>query len=199
MTAKDRKQVKVFVVLIVILGVTAYLSLRTNLPSSASTSPAATPGALKKDLVRGGGDAHIRLDLMKPAGEGGDVGVNDLFEYRLGQPARAGRGGASQQASTQPPVSVAPPAPPTPVLPTQPAGPPQPPPPPPMPQFKYDGFVRTPTGLVASLSDPTNNHFYNLKQDDVVLGRYRIARITDTVIEVEDLEIPRRQAFSRVQ
>src|SRR4029079_6681994 len=101
MTAKDRKQIKVFVVLIVILGATAYLSLRTNLPSSASTSAVTTPADIKNDLKNDGGDARIRLDLMKQAGDNGEIGVNDLFEYRLGQPVRKGSGGAPpQQAST---------------------------------------------------------------------------------------------------
>jgi hypothetical protein len=189
----------VFVLLIVILGATAYLSLRTNMPSSASTSPVTTPGDLKNNLVKDGGDARIRMDLMKEGGEGDDVGRTNLFEYRLGQLSRTGPGGKSQQAANEPPVTVPPPITQTPFQPPAPTGPPPPPPTPPMPQFKYDGFVRTPKGLNASVSDPANNHFYNLKEDDILLGRYRIARITDTVVEVEDLEIPRRQAFSRAQ
>jgi hypothetical protein len=203
MTAKDRKLLKVFVVLVVILGVSAYLSLWMNLSSSdGSTSLVTTPQDTQKNLAKdSGGDTRIRLNDLNRSGEGEEVGRVSLFSYRLGQPGRsgAGPGATSPQSSASQPSGVFPePVTPTPIVPQQPVGPPPPPPPPPMPQFKYDGFVRTPKGLAVSLSDQIN-HYYNLREDDVVLGRYRIARVTDTVVEVEDLEIPRRQAFSRAQ
>ena len=65
-------------------------------------------------------------------------------------------------------------------------------------QFKYDGFLKTQNGLLASLSDNTA-HYPNLREGDVLIGRYRIAKVTDAVVEVEDLQIPRRQAFARIQ
>ena len=199
MTARDRKQLKAFVVLIVVLGVTVYLSVfRADRPSSSAAPPQTPPKDVAAALQQSrASDARIRLDLMKTPAEGEEVGRHNLFQYRQARPAPQPPGPAGTQAQTQAPPVVTPVTPPpavlTPTTPTRPTTPPVPP-----MEFKYDGFLKTPNGLAATLSDRTN-HYYNLKEDDVVLGRYRIARVTDAVVEVEDLEVPRRQAFARAQ
>jgi pyruvate/2-oxoglutarate dehydrogenase complex dihydrolipoamide acyltransferase (E2) component len=215
MTAKDRKQLKVFVLLLVILGVTAILSFRTNQNPSASSPPPAPADATSaktaapktaakpsnsKQAAAASSDARIRLDWMKEDPQAYEVGRNNLFQYRTGKamgqtgPPGVGRGSGNRQTQNLPPAPDE-----TPVTPPTPAvfTPPQPPPPPPM-QFKYDGFLKTQAGLLASLSDNTA-HYPNLREGDVLIGRYRIAKVTDAVVEVEDLQIPRRQAFARIQ
>jgi hypothetical protein len=207
MTARDQKSLKILIVLGVVLGITAVLSFRNSQPSvGAAPPPTATvaspatppPSTPKQIAAANASDARIRLDLLKSDGNENEVGRNNLFQYRGNFSAQLGstggipgaRGGTGPTPPPAPPVFFPP------TTPVNPGPPPPPPGPPPM-QFKYDGFMRTPDGLVASLSDNTGH--YSLREGDILIGRYRVAKVTDTIVEVEDLQVPRRQAFPRVQ
>ncbi len=54
--------------------------------------------------------------------------------------------------------------------------------------------VNTPDrGLTAFLDDGSRH--YNVTTGEVLMGRYRITRISDASVEVEDLEYNRRQTL----
>src|SRR5213594_3574797 len=139
MTARDGKQLKVFIVLLVILSVVAFLSFRINQPSSASVTPPA-PKDVADSRQSAASDTRIRLDLMKQD-SGEEVGLNDLFQYHMGRSGGSEESsGTAAQTPLDPPPEFPPPVTPTPA--TDPPRPALPPAPPPM-QFSYDGFLKT--------------------------------------------------------
>ncbi len=73
---------------------------------------------------------------------------------------------------------------------------PPPPPPPPIP-LKYVGFASVAPNskaLIATLMDDSQHHF-NLREGDIWMGRYRLTRVTETAVDVEDLQITRHQTL----
>ena len=191
MTKQYRQKLNIFVILLVVLGLTLVLGYRMSSPPSGFTvqPPEPKPAA----NVPTASDARIRLDLVdKP--EESEAGRTNVFQYRQGRPAPDPEG--SKPAPVPPPGLVTPPVPtvtPTPRPPTA------PPPPPPIP-LKYQGFAVLNFGnsgaptLRAFLSDDSSHH-YNVSVGEVLLGRYRIVGITDKNVEVEDLQNNRRQVF----
>ena len=168
MTRQDRQKLGVFVVLVGVLVLTLVLGYRMNRPptTAATQAPENKPSANPPTA----NDARIRLDLVeKPEAAEDEAGRKNLFQYRQAPPPNM--------------TSV----------PVQPR--PAPPPPPPIP-LKYMGFaaVNAPDrGLTAFLEDGSRH--YNVKAGEVLMGRYRITRISDTSVEVEDLEYNRRQTL----
>ncbi len=191
MTKQYRQKLNIFIILLVVLGLTLVLGYRMSSPPSVFTvqPPEPKPAA----NVPTASDARIRLDLVdKP--EESEAGRTNVFQYRQGRPAPDPEG--SKPAPVTPPGLVTPPVPtvaPTPRPPTA------PPPPPPIP-LKYQGFAVLNFGnsgtpaLMAFLSDDSSHH-YNVSVGEVLLGRYRIVGITDKNVEVEDLQNNRRQVF----
>jgi len=188
MSKKDRQKVSILVVLLGVLGLTLVLAYRMNKP--ASTAAVQSPETKPAPSAQTATDAKIRLDELENQ-EAADAGRTNVFQYREGR----GAPGSSVPGSS----GIAPPPPPAPVVPTPAPGPIRPtvtPGPPPIP-LKYQGFavVSSPTPkLTAFLQDDSQRHF-NVTVGEVLLGRYRIATITDTSIEVEHLQFSRRQVL----
>jgi hypothetical protein len=181
MTSRN-KQITFLVVLVLIFGVTWYLGL--NRQPTASVVQAQQVN--KQTLPTAVTDARIRLDLMDNDGEKPEAGRENVFQYRTVQPPPPPVRPAPPKdpfVNPPPPVVVTPPRPPT---------PPPPPPPPPI-TLRYQGFARSDAGgtLTAFLTDETGH--YNVRTGDVLMGRFRIASITDAAVEVEDLQYNRRQ------
>jgi len=190
MTKQYRQKLNIFVILLVVLGLTLVLGYRMSSPPSVFTvqPPEPKPAA----NVPTASDARIRLDLVDQPEES-EAGRTNVFQYRQGRPTPDPEG--SKPAPVTPPGLVTPPVPtvaPTPRPPTA-------PPPPPIP-LKYQGFAVLNFGnsgtpaLMAFLSDDSSHH-YNVSVGEVLLGRYRIVGITDKNVEVEDLQNNRRQVF----
>lgn len=137
--------------------------------------------------------ARIRLDLVENLHAEDEIGRNNVFQYRIRRaaPANASESSGSGGAATPPPVEAAP-------VPPAPQGPPPPPPPPPIP-FKYRGFanVEKPSSLIAFLADDANH--YNVTIGEILMGRYRVSRITLTDVEMEDLQLNRRQTLPLIR
>jgi len=188
MSKKDRQKVSILVVLLGVLGLTLVLAYRMNKP--ASTAAVQSPETNPAPSAQTATDAKIRLDELENQ-EAADAGRTNVFQYR----ETRGAPGSSVPGSS----GIAPPPPPAPVVPTPAPGPIRPtvtPGPPPIP-LKYQGFavVSSPTPkLTAFLQDDSQRHF-NVTVGEVLLGRYRIATITDTSIEIEDLQFNRRQVL----
>jgi len=190
MSKKDRQKVSILVVLLGVLGLTLVLAYRMNKP--ASTAAVQSPETKPAPSAQTATDAKIRLDELENQ-EAADAGRTNVFQYR----ETRGAPGSSVPGSS----GIAPPPPPAPVVPTPAPGPIRPtvtptPGPPPIP-LKYQGFavVSSPTPkLTAFLQDDSQRHF-NVTVGEVLLGRYRIATITDTSIEIEDLQFSRRQVL----
>ena len=188
MSRRDRQRLSIFFVLIAVLALTLVLGYRMNSPetTSAVQSPETKPAA--KALTAN--DARIRLDIVENPDSAQDIGQKNLFQY--GQ--RRVPSSPSSPGSRGTTAEVKPPVPPV----TQPVpvvqAPPSPPPPPPIP-LKYTGFAVVSSSLTAFLTDDTGAKHYNVSAGEVLMGRYRISQISDKTVEVEDLQIPRRQTL----
>src|SRR5690606_4779501 len=83
-------------------------------------------------------------------------------------------------------------------VPLEPAPPtrPMPPPPPPPIPLKYEGYaeVNANSGLLRAFLSDSQSRF-TVMTGEVIMGRYRILRITESSVEVEDLESNRRQTL----
>jgi hypothetical protein len=182
---KQRQTLAALVALLVLVAAYTYWTTRT--PARPAVSPA-EKGA-RAAALPSAGNAQILLDLLDSQSEKDVVGKRNVFQYYV----------------PPPPPKPAPP-PPTPIVVNRPpAGPPGPPPPPPPPPsalstFKYDGVVvaaGSPGKLLASISDgPTNR--YNVSAGEYILGRYRVNRVTQTQVEIEDTDQNRRQTYTRI-
>ena len=185
MTRQDRQKLGVFVVLVGVLVLTLVLGYRMNRPptTAATQAPENKPSANPPTA----NDARIRLDLVeKPEAAEDEAGRKNLFQYRQAPPPPPAPRPDTPAAAPAPPPNMT-------SVPVQPR--PAPPPPPPIP-LKYMGFaaVNAPDrGLTAFLEDGSRH--YNVKAGEVLMGRYRITRISDTSVEVEDLEYNRRQTL----
>ena len=186
MTAQDRRKLSILIILLVVLGLTLVLGYRLNQPASAGDVP---PGETRPSAnTPAANEARIRLDLVEEP-EGSQAGDTNIFQYRQRKPApealKPGVGPGSL-APVPPPVVTAQPVPSRPSL---------PPPPPPI-TLRYSGFAVTnePVGtLTAFLFDDSSRRHYNVNVGEILMGRYRIVGITDTSVDIEDLQYNRRQ------
>ena len=187
MTKSDQNKLRFLIILVVILAATVYVGFRvTKTPDLAVVQakdqkpPAATATP---------NDARIQLELLDKARADEDLGKSNLFAYRNSRPPE--------------PTKVAPPPPP-PVVTNNPPPRPTvvaPPPPPPIP-LKYVGYAFVEPNskvLIATLLDDTQQRHFNAVQGDIFMGRYRVLRITDTVVDVEDIDTSRRQTLPLVK
>lgn len=143
-------------------------------------------------------DPTLHVDQLDRQAGTAEAGRTNLFQYRqmvVHTPPRTGsttatRPGGGDPAQPNPfaPGDVKP----------QPTTPPPPAPPPPI-TLKYQGFGSTGTGsrLTAFLSD--DQRHFNVTEGEVLMGRYRIVRVTESAVEVEDLQFNRRQALPLVK
>jgi hypothetical protein len=198
MIKQDRQKLSILVILLAVLGLTLLLGYRMNQPqttaavqSAAETKTSANPPTAS--------DARIRLDLVeKPEAANEAIGRRNVFQYYQAPPpvpqppvgARpgVGPGGRPPTAAATEPVPFRPPA------------PPQPPPPPPIP-LKFQGFAATAGpggGFIAFLVDdtrPADVKHFNVSIGEVLMGRYRIAGISDKSVDVEDLQYNQRKTL----
>jgi len=185
MTKKDRTNLSILLVLLVVLGATVVLVYREPTTTAAVQTPQAKPSANPPAA----NDAKIRLDLVEKSDSEHDrIGGKNVFQYREppAPPPKTPSKSPQMFASSAQPVITPPPMPVRSPVPAPAA-------PPPIP-LKYQGFfaVKAPGGgLTAVLADDARH--YNVTVGEVLLGRYRIASITDRSVEVEDLEFNRRQ------
>jgi len=190
MTKQDRQKLSILVVLLAVLSLTVVLGYRMNQPATtAAVQPPEQPKTSANPPAPN--DAHIRLDILdKSEAAEDDIGKKNVFQYRQAPPPPA----ASQPKPTGPAATVPPGiASSAPAVPRQ--GPPPPPPPPPI-TLKYQGFATVntpPAGLTAFLADDSRH--YNVRVGEVLMGRYRIASISDKSVDIEDLEFKRTQTL----
>jgi len=130
---------------------------------------------------------RFRLDLINDKPHKDTVGQRNVFLYYVPPkpppplPPPAPVAISRPQAPITPPGSVTPPIPPS-LLST----------------FKYDGIgiSAIPGKMMASIDDGSGNRF-NVGEGEYILGRYRIVRVTEPQVEIEDTDQNRRQTYSR--
>lgn len=186
MTTTDKKKVALLGLLIA-LAVVSWFFVFRPIMMTASTTPAATeakPGA-KKATIKANQDGKLNLGgLDKPST--GDIGKRNLFQFPPKQPPRPNPLTTTAPPAFTPPTSVPIPTPIT-------------PPTPPFKTFKYEGVsVNRGTGkILGALSEGGNT--YQVKEGDCLLGQYCVVRLTETAVELEDVQTnpKRRQEFRR--
>lgn len=182
MTAPEKTRLRILIALVVVAGLAWYFVYRpssvssTDVPGTRAANPA-------KDL-KVAQEAQIRLDLLEGiAAE--DAGRKNLFQYRE-KPL------PPQPPQPRPQITSTPPMVSTPI-------PSREPPPPAFKAFRYEGFSLVPkTGkMLASLSESGNS--YEVVEGECLMGQYCVRRITENLVEIEDVFLNRRQTFTRTQ
>jgi hypothetical protein len=176
MTKNNRQKLGILIALLGVLGIV--LGFNMNQPATTAAVPPAEQKTSSNPPAPN--DARIRLDLLKPTQAQADTGRRNVFQYY--QPPPPPPPPRPNPANTPPPVQVA--------QPVQPR-----PPQPPQMALKYNGFAVTGEEgeITAFLADDARH--YNVTAGEVLMGRYRILSITDKSVEVEDLELNRRQTL----
>ena len=179
MTAADKKKVTLLVLLLMVAG---YLWYSMYFGEAVPTATAPAKASAKAVAAKAGQEAQIRTDILKPTSS--DVGQKNLFQYSQ----KAAPKPVETRSITQYPMT-------TQVINSTPA----PPPPPPVPQmrpWRYEGFSGIKGGkILGSISEGGNT--YEVKEGDCVMGQYCVIRLTEALIEIEDLQLKRRQSFPR--
>jgi hypothetical protein len=188
MTKSDQNKLRFLIILVVILAATVYVGFRVSRTPDLTVVQAKDQKPMPAAATPN--DARIQLELLDKARANEDLGKSNLFAYRNGRPPE--------------PTKVAPPPPPSMVNNNPAATRPtvvMPPPPPPIP-LKYVGYAYVEPNskvLIATLLDDNQQRHFNAVQGDIWMGRYRVLRITDTVVDVEDIETSRRQTLALVK
>ena len=193
MTKQDRQKVTFLVVLLAVLGLTVFLGYRMTRPPT-TTSVVQTPQQKVSTNLPSSSGAQIRLDLVEKEKAGENIGKRNLFQYQQAPPPLPPPGPRGRGPQGSGPGAFLPVQPPVPVVVT-PAGPPPPPPLPPI-TLKYQGFAARSApngGFTAFLADDSRH--YNVTVGEILMGKYRIASITDRSVDVEDLEHNRHQSL----
>jgi hypothetical protein len=182
MTASDKKKAVVLVLLLVGAGVSWFYFSRST-TGTAPNITAKTPQKAKPAKV--GQEAQIRFDMVEDTSSI-DVGQTNLFQYR--QKPVAAKPPDSQRAITAQPTFVS-----TAQTSSQ---PPPPPPPQPWKAFRYEGFSVSKNGgkILGSITESGNT--YEVKEGDCMMGQYCISRLTESLVEIEDLQLKRKQTFT---
>jgi hypothetical protein len=187
MIAEKKKQLQTLLVLVgVLAAVGAYTYWTNRTPSTGVTaSPAAK--AARASALPNAGNAQIRLDLIDKMDQSA-VGRRNVFQYYVPPPP--------PPKPVPPPPAYVPPAvvnnsgPPRPVTPAAPFSA--------LSTFKCDAIIiaAKPGKWMASISEGATNR-YNVFEGEYILGRYRINRITENSVEIEDVDQNRRQTYTR--
>jgi hypothetical protein len=148
--------------------------------TNAPTKNAGPAGRGK--LIKVGQSATINLAQLEKPSEG-DVGKSNLFIY----PPKPAPKPTVVATSIPPYVPPTNPTPTTPIV----------PPPPPFRAFKYEGMsVQKNSGkILAAISEGGN--VYQLEMGECIQGTYCVSRLTETDVEIEDLQLKRKQTFRR--
>jgi hypothetical protein len=184
MSKPDQKKLRLLILLLIALGVTLFIGFRINRRPNPEVVQA--QASKNEPIVPVQRDARIHLELLNKKNSE-EAGKKNLFQYPQPKPV------------APPPQTTAQAPPPTFVPPAVPVTPPLPPPPPPIP-LKYIGVAYVEPNskaLIAALMD--GQVHFNAVVGDVYLGRYRVARITETAVDIEDLQLNRRQTLPIVK
>jgi hypothetical protein len=186
MTASDKKKTALLAVLLAAAALFAYNGFR---PASGTEANPPAKNLAKTPAAKPGQSAQIQIDILDNL-QASEVGRKNLFQYRQTQKAPEPQRGGFTPALLQP---IQP-------TPTQPP-PPSQPPPPPFKSFRYEGFSVSKGGgkILGSLTDPQGGNTYEVKEGDCLMGQYCVTRLTENLIEIEDLQLKRRQSFTRTQ
>jgi hypothetical protein len=181
MTTSDKKKV-VLLILLVAVGAALYIWMYRSTgtkPAAANAAKAATKGA----TVKPGQEAQILLKVIEGVGVK-EAGRRNLFQYQQKIAAKP----------PEPPRIYVPP-----VTPNVAPPPPQPPPPPPFKSFRYEGFSSVKDGgkLLASITESGNT--YTVREGECLMGQYCISKLDERMVEIEDLQLKRKQTFMRSQ
>ena len=129
------------------------------------------------------------MDLIRDKLDNSAVGRRNVFQYYVPPPAP--KPPPPPASAYVPPRTVVDPGPPRPIT--------QPPPFSALSTFKYDGvgMVAKPGKPMASIKEGETNR-WNVTEGEYILGRYRIVRITENSVEIEDVDQNRRQVYTRL-
>ena len=182
MTPSDKKKAEVLVLLLLIAGGTWYY-VGFSEPAPVAPAAAAAKSQAKPKGSKANPEAQIRLDLLEGHTGAGEVGRKNIFQYRQKplppKPPEPVRVVSTPAPLPTPPIVERPPA------------------PPPFKAFRYEGYSSRSGKLIASLSEGGNS--YQVTEGECLMGQYCVRRLTDMTIEIEDLQLKRRQSFTRVQ
>ena len=184
MTDKNRQRLKILVLLLGALASTLWIGQQINQTPAASA--AQTSGQTPTLPVRPTALSEIETGgwMIAPEEGEGDPVRRNPFEYGLEPspppmetPLPGEPGGVSSGTMPAPAPST----------------PPRPPPPPPIP-FKYNGYavIDAEQGRIRAFLFEEDKLFV-VSEAEILMGRYRVNRVTETFVEVEDLEFGRRQ------
>ena len=177
MNETDRQRLKIWVMLVIVLGLTLWAGQRIfSVP-------------VEIGITTDGGEPNLILDREIPE----SVKVPSRWEsldlaVRLPEGPRRNPFAYGPEPPPEVAVQTVLSGAAAPSLPIQPLAPPPPPPPPPIP-FRYSGWSRVGGDdgeLEAWLFD--EGGAYSVVEQEVLMGRYRITQITDQFVEIEDLE-----------
>jgi hypothetical protein len=182
MTASDKRKAQVLVVLLLTAAGTWYFVARPNIAPAARTPAAKAQGKQSQQAVP---DAQIRLGLLEDSSAASNVGRKNIFQYRQKpappRPPETFKPSTPIVTDTRPPIVA------TPSVPL----------PPPFKAFRYEGYSSKAGRMIASLSEGGNT--YQVTEGECLMGQYCIRKLTETTVEIEDLQLKRRQSFARVQ
>ncbi len=160
---KNRNKLLILAVLVVV-----FLAMNfRNFAGSASTAPASNPAAPAKPgkVESKIPDADLRLQWLESSAQGaiGEAGRN-IFEYGH-RPAPEGSVDRVKEEDTGPPL----------------------PPPPPPPPVRFYGFAEGSTSGNRRVFLTDGESVFVAKQGDVILRRYRLTRIGNDSIDIEEI------------
>ena len=183
MTTSDKRKTALLVILMAI-GVGAYTWMY-RADAVASNTAEATKSGAKSTPIKPGQGAKIQLGWVKDIASN-EVGRKNPFSY--------GQKPVPKPVQPVIPVSI-----PTTSVPPGPVAPPPPPPPPPFKAFRYEGFSVAKGGgkLLGSITEAGTT--YTVTEGECLMGQYCISKLTENLVEIEDLNLKRKQTFTRTQ
>jgi hypothetical protein len=183
MTTSDKKKAVMLIALIAV-GVALYVWMYRS-KTVATTGATRAKAEAKGAGIKPGQEAQIHLDWIEDIASA-EVGRKNLFQYRQKTvPAKPVEATIRPITTQPPPVAYTPPTPVT-------------PPPPPFPAFRYEGVSGVKGGkLLASITESGTT--YTVRESECLKGQYCISKLTENLVEIEDLQLKRRQTFTRAQ
>ncbi len=169
----NRGQLALLVGLVAVLvGVNVFrpASPTPRTAAAGRTVPARTAGGSAPPEIP---DAELQMERLKPGnGVGADEIKRNVFEY------------AALPVKPKPKVE------------TQVVQPPPPPPPPPKPPFRFYGFAQGSQGGSRRILLTDGENIFVAVQGEVIGGRYRVVKVEDKSIEVEEVQGGQRWVIS---
>ena len=182
MTTSDKRKTALLVILLGI-GVAGYVWMYGS-NSVASPTPSAKTDT-KAIAIKPGQGAQIRFDLVQDIASN-EVGRKNPFAYRqkpVPKPVQPVMPVTIQQAAAPPPTPYVPPQ----------------PPPAPFKAFRYEGYSVAKGGgkILGSITESGTT--YTVTEGECLMGQYCVSKLTENLVEIEDLQLKRKQTFTRTQ